>query len=282
MKTLEDVMAKYPHIVEVMQNTAIMAGYEILDEYGNVDGEVELKKDDSPLTVADRRAHMLIYDSLSTQFPDIDVVSEEGECELSDGKAGIFFLVDPLDGTKEFLKHTGEFTVNIALVCSGSAELGVVYVPVEKNLYSTTRDGRAIVRRSATIEDEVGVEEEIRCRCIPLNGPTVVMSASHSSQETVEYAALYNPAETVSAGSSLKFCRVAEGRADIYPRLGRTMEWDTAAAHAVLKAAGGNVMSLKDGIELEYGKPGMDNDYVVAAGLNSTLAKSELNWRNDR
>ena len=281
MKTLEDVMIKYPHIVEVMQNTAIMAGYEILDEYENVDVEVELKKDDSPLTVADRRAHMLIYDSLSTQFPDIDVVSEEGECEFPDGKAGVFFLVDPLDGTKEFLKRTGEFTVNIALVCSGSAEHGVVYVPVEKTLFSTTRDGQAIVRRSATLEDEFGVEHEIHCRGIPLCGPTVVMSASHSSQETVDYAALYNPAETVSAGSSLKFCLVAEGRADIYPRLGRTMEWDTAAAHAVLKAAGGNLFDLKDGKEIYYGKPEMDNDYFVAAGLNSTLVKSDLNWRSD-
>ena len=279
MKTLEDVMTRYPHIVEVMQNTAIMAGYEILDEYDNVDVEVELKKDDSPLTVADRRAHMLIYDSLSTQFPDIDIVSEEGECELSDGKAGIFFLVDPLDGTKEFLKQTGEFTVNIALVCAGSAELGVVYVPVEKTLFSTTKDGRAIVRRSATLEDEFRVEEEIRCRGIPLNGPTVVMSASHSSQETVEYAALYNPAETVSAGSSLKFCRVAEGRADIYPRLGRTMEWDTAAAHAVLKAAGGNVVLLKDGNELKYGKHGMDNSYLVAAAASSRIITSKLDWR---
>lgn len=102
MKTLEDVITKYPHIIEVMQNTAIMAGYAILDEYENLDVEVEIKQDDSPLTVADRRAHMLIYESLSTQFPGIDVVSEEGECEVSDGKDGIFFLVDPLDGTKEF------------------------------------------------------------------------------------------------------------------------------------------------------------------------------------
>ena len=259
----------------------MMAGYEILDEYDNVNAKVELKKDDSPLTVADQRAHMLIYDSLSTHFPDIDVVSEEGECELTEGKAGIFFLVDPLDGTKEFLKRTGEFTVNIALICFGSAKLGVVYVPVEETLYSTTRDGRAIVRRSATLEDEFGVEEEILCRGIPLNGPTVVMSASHSSQETVDYAALYKPAETISAGSSLKFCRVAEGRADIYPRLGRTMEWDTAAAHAVLKSAGGNLFNLKDGKEICYGKPEMDNDYFVAAGLNSTLVKSDLNWRAD-
>ena len=279
MKTLEDVMTRYPHIVEVMQNTAIMAGYEILDEYDNVDVEVELKKDDSPLTVADRRAHMLIYDSLSTQFPDMDIVSEEGECELSDGKAGIFFLVDPLDGTKEFLKRTGDFTVNIALICSGSAQLGAVYVPVEKSLYSTTRDGRAILRKSATLEDEFGVEEQIRCRASPPNGPTVVMSASHSSTETTEYAALYNPAETLSAGSSLKFCRVAEGCADIYPRLGRTMEWDTAAAHAILKAAGGNVVSLKDASELEYGKPGMDNGYFLAAEASSRVVISDLNWR---
>lgn len=189
--------------------------------------------------------------------------------------------MDPLDGTKEFLKRTGEFTVNIALICSGSAQLGIVYVSVEKTLYSTTRDGRAIVRRSATLEDEFGVEEEIRCRAIPPNGPTVVMSASHSSTETKEYAASYNPAETLSAGSSLKFCRVAEGCADIYPRLGRTMEWDTAAAHAVLKAAGGNVFNLKDGEEICYGKLEMDNDYLVAAALGSTLEKSDLNWRNE-
>lgn len=279
MKTHEDVVAKYPHIVEVLQNTAIMAGYEILDEYENPDVDVELKKDASPLTVADRRAHMLIYESLSTQFPDIDVVSEEGECDLSEEKGGIFFLVDPLDGTKEFLKQTGEFTVNIALVCSGSAELGVVYVPVEKTLYSTTRDRRAVVRRSATLEDEISVEEEIRCRSVPTSGPTVVMSASHSSQETIDYAALYNPAETVFAGSSLKFCRVAEGHADIYPRLGRTMEWDTAAAHAILKAAGGNVVTIRNAEELKYGKPGLDNGYFIAVSSHDKVIKSELDWR---
>lgn len=258
-----------------------MASYELLNEYDNVDAEVKLKRDDRPLTVADRHAHTLIYESLSTQFPDIDVASEEGECALSDGKDGVF-LLDPLDGTKEFLKRTGEFTVNIALICSESTELGVGHVTVEKTLYSNTIDGGVIIRRSATLENEFGVEGKIRCRTVSISGPTEVISVSHSSKDTIEYASPYNPAETVSAGSSLKFCRVTESCADIYPRLGESMEWDTAAANAVLKEAGGNVFNLKDGDEICYGKPELDNGYFLAASLDLALKKNGLCRINEK
>ena len=121
--------------------------------------------------------------------------------------------------------------------------------------------------------------KKISVRSIPKEGPTVVMSASHSSDETRDYCALYNPVDTLSAGSSLKFCKVAEGKADYYPRLGRTMEWDTAAAHAVLKAAGGNVLTLKDAKELKYGKKNMENSYFMAVSNLDNFIKSDLDWR---
>jgi 3'(2'), 5'-bisphosphate nucleotidase len=121
--------------------------------------------------------------------------------------------------------------------------------------------------------------KQVSVRTLPADGPTVVMSALHSSNETRDCCALYNPATIISAGSSLKFCKIAEGKADYYPRLGRTMEWDTAAAHAVLKAAGGNVLTLKDAEELAYGKPGLDNSFFIAAVGTNNIIKSEIDWR---
>ena len=134
------------------------------------------------------------------------------------------------------------------------------------------------IRSASKLSDERELHK-ISVRSVPEVGPTLVMSASHSSDETREYCALYNPADMLSAGSSLKFCKVAEGSADFYPRLGRTMEWDIAAAHAVLKAAGGNVVSLRDAREIKYGKSRLDNGYFIAAALVSDVITADIDWR---
>lgn len=279
MKTLEELLFKYPNIFQVIEYAAISAGKDIMEIYAKEHIATDWKADDSPLTQADLRAHEVISQFLFSNFPDIQLVSEEDEASVEGSFDNIFFLVDPLDGTKEFIKRTGEFTVNIGLVVQGITKIGAVYLPAQDTLYATTQHGTAVVISAASKGADERKSKQVLVRSLPADGPTVVMSASHSSNETRDYCALYNPATTISAGSSLKFCKIAEGEADYYPRLGRTMEWDTAAAHAVLKAAGGNVLTLKDAEELKYGKPGLDNSYFIAAAGISNIIKSEMDWR---
>ena len=239
-----------------------LAGAEVLAVYGSPI-DVQTKADDSPVTEADQRAEAVILNGLAELCPDIPVVAEERVAagQVPDISGGRFILVDPLDGTKEFISRNGEFTVNIALIVDGSPTIGVVYLPALETLYWTDGQGGAC-RRCAG-----GPVEAIRCRAAP-PALTVVASRSHRDSATDDFLADYQVAELVSAGSSLKLCRVAEGSADMYPRLGRTMEWDIAAGHAVLRAAGGSVMTL-DGQPLAYGKPGLDNPHFVARGLAS-------------
>ena len=170
-----------------------------------------------------------------------------------------FFLVDPLDGTREFVNRNGEFTVNIALVVDSKPRLGVVHLPVLGETYWCDASTRAWRRRNK------GEPERIRCREAP-EALVVIASRSHRNARTEAFLEDYRVGEIISAGSSLKLCRIAEGRADLYPRLGRTMEWDIAAGHAVLQAAGGSVRTL-DGAPLRYGKPGFDNPHFIARGL---------------
>ena len=279
MKTLDDVFLKYPKIVQIMEDAAIAAGQQIMAVYADEEIPVDWKADDSPLTQADLRAHQVIIDHLRQNLPSIQIISEEDETTTDVVFDDIFFLVDPLDGTKEFIKRTGEFTVNIGLIIRGISKLGVVYLPVQDTLYSTTLNGHSVVVNTDSEASTIRQEKRISVRSIPTEGPTLVMSASHSTDETRDYCNLYRPTATLSAGSSLKFCKIAEGAADYYPRLGRTMEWDTAAAHAILKAAGGNVFNLNDGEEMRYGKPGMDNSYFLATASSNYIIKAELDWR---
>lgn len=279
MNSIKSVLKSYPNLIDVIESAAIQAGKDILAEYERGATSVITKSDNSPLTTADNKAHQRIVTILKAHFQDITIISEEGNYELSNGANGVFFLVDPLDGTKEFINQTGEFTVNIALVCDGRAELGVVYVPMRDALYSTTKHGTARLVNNVSETKSKVESSELSVRSLPAKGATIVMSASHSSVETSQYCMQYKPALTISSGSSLKFCLVAEGNADYYPRLGRTMEWDTAAAHAILKAAGGNVYCLSNGSEITYGKPGLDNDYFIATAASNEIIKSKLNWR---
>jgi len=239
------------------------AGAAILEIYGRK-FEIETKSDNSPVTEADRVAEAFIVAKLRSLTPNIPVVAEE---EVAAGKqpnvgSGSFWLVDPLDGTREFISRNGEFTVNIALIRDREPALGTVHVPAKAETYT------AAGTRQVTCQLGDSPAKAIGTRTPALDGLVAMVSRSHASSETDEFLAGLNIKERIDAGSSLKFCRVAEGAADLYPRLGRTMEWDTAAGHAVLSCAGGSVSNL-DGTPLLYGKDGFENPHFVARGLKS-------------
>lgn len=225
------------------------------------------KADASPVTVADEAAEKIIIEDLTALAPDIPVVAEESVAAGRVPQVGDrFFLVDPLDGTKEFIGHRDEFTVNIALVENGEPVLGVVLAPARRELYwGDVRAGRAGQIDADPDGTMPHMGTAIRARSAPPGGLTAVASRSHRSPETDAFLANYPVTEFRSIGSSLKFCLLAAGQADLYPRLAPTMEWDTAAGHAVLVAAGGRV-TTPAGEPFRYGKPGFRNGDFVAWG----------------
>lgn len=247
-------------LMEQVADISKRAGREIMKIYES-GFTVTAKTDSSPVTEADHAAEALIVRSIregvSGKFP---IVSEEAFAAghtpaLADGP---FWLVDPLDGTKEFISRNGEFTVNIALIENGTPILGVVHAPTLSATYTGMRDG-------AFVQVKDSPRRQIACRAMPKKGLVAIVSRSHLTPEVGDYLRKFDIAKEISAGSSLKFCRVAEGQADIYPRLGRTMEWDTAAGHAVVQFAGGSVCDL-EGVPLRYGKAGAENPHFVAKG----------------
>jgi len=253
-------MAAYP--LDEVAAIARRAGEAILAVYAT-DFAVRGKADASPVTEADERAEALIVPALQALAPDVPVVAEEA---VAAGRVPVvgrrFWLVDPLDGTKEFVSRNGEFTVNIALIEDGTPRLGVVLAPA---LGPGGRLFAGAVGDGAWLE-EGGARRAIAARVPPAEGLTVVSSRSHGDAAALEaFLAGRAVARSVTAGSSLKLCLLAAGEADCYPRLGRTMEWDIAAGHAVLAAAGGRVDTL-DGAPLTYGKPGFENPHFVAWG----------------
>jgi 3'(2'), 5'-bisphosphate nucleotidase len=239
------------------------AGARIMEIYSG-EFDVRGKTDASPVTAADDAAESVILAALAQHAPDIPAISEEAASRgLVPSVQRRFWLVDPLDGTKEFIDRNGEFTVNIALVEDGCPVMGVVLAPALDRLYAG-RIGPG-GDREAFVEEH-GQRRSLACRSAPAEGLTVVSSRSHGDEAALNaFLAGKRVAASVSAGSSLKLCLVAAGEADIYPRLGRTMEWDIAAGHAVLRAAGGDVCTL-DGVTLTYGKPGLDTPPFVAHG----------------
>ncbi len=253
----------YEAIVTTVRRLALEAGAAILEVYEGPDFAVRAKSDASPVTEADERADALIAAGLGAAFPDIPVVTEE-QAASHGIEAPVFFLVDPLDGTKEFVQRRGDFTVNIALIEDGRPTRGVVYAPAIRRLFYTRADG-------ATVEETGALDPATPGETRPLSVSTpdpaslvVVASKSHRDAATDDYIARYAVGDFRSAGSSLKFCLVAAGEADLYPRLGRTMEWDTAAGHAVLAGAGGRVVRFDDHAPLAYGKPGFANPFFIA------------------
>lgn len=259
----------YEDFVEPLCNIAREAGRIIMGYYeGELD--VQLKQDASPVTAADLAANAYIVRQLSALAPSIPIVSEEDSASHEAGvfnaqgadlRQGAFWLVDPLDGTKSFIKRTGEFTVNIALIERQQPVLGVIYIPVQERLYFTGADGRAWLKRGTD-----AAAEPVAVRRTPAAGLTVVASASHNSPATEDFiASLPKVAQRVGASSSLKLCRVAEGAADVYPRFGTTMEWDIAAGHAILNAAGGSI-ACEDGSAFLYAKEAFRNPNFIAWG----------------
>ncbi|MBB1320008.1 3'(2'),5'-bisphosphate nucleotidase CysQ [Shewanella sp. SR43-8] len=243
---------------------AKQAGEAIMQVYAQTDLQIEVKQDDSPVTAADIASHNVIIAGLKQHFADIAVMSEE-DADISWAERQTwqtYWLIDPLDGTKEFIKRNGEFTVNIALIHQGQAIAGVVYAPVLDKCYS------GIVGQGAWLEHN-GSTSILDIRLRPLQTPPVVVgSRSHISPDVAAYLQTIGEHQMLSVGSSLKFCMVAEGQADVYPRLGLTSEWDTAAAQAVLESAGGKVVEYPALTALQYNqKENILNPYFIAASL---------------
>ncbi len=253
----------YARIVTTCRQLALKAGAAILEVYDGPDFAVKAKSDASPVTEADERADALISRGLRAAFPEIPVVTEE-EAASHGVEAATFFLVDPLDGTKEFIQRRGDFTVNIALIENGVPTRGVVYAPAIGRLFYTCMSGRTLEETGPHAPDRVGEITYLRVSDPDPTALVVVASKSHRDQATDDYIARYAVKDFRSAGSSLKFCLVAAGEADLYPRLGRTMEWDTAAGQAVLLGAGGRVVRFDTHAPLTYGKAGFENPFFIA------------------
>ena len=259
-------------IPQIFRKLALEAGDVIMEIYESDDFDVMLKSDDSPVTIADQKADALISNGLRTAFPDIALVTEEQAATHSE-TADRFIIVDPLDGTKEFIHRRGDFTVNIALVENGVPVAGVVYAPAKSRLFYTDENGQSVEEAGPFDKTAHGEVTPISVSKPDMNALIVVASKSHADQATADYIEKYTVADKRSAGSSLKFCLVATGEADIYPRLGRTMEWDTAAGHAVLKGAGGKVVRFDDHTDLKYGKAEFENPFFIATSPSVRLEK---------
>ncbi|MBN3563812.1 3'(2'),5'-bisphosphate nucleotidase CysQ [Aliamphritea spongicola] len=251
------------HLLEPLNTVARQAGAAIMAVYAEMladNGfEADLKQDGSPVTRADQAAEDLILPVLAQVAPEITVISEENASSHSISAPQCFFLVDPLDGTKEFLKGDGKgsFTVNIALIENGVPVLGVVYAPALDRLFYGNENGAFEVSAAGT--------RRLQVRDIPADGAVAVASVSHRDQQTNEWLQQQQIEHTVAIGSSLKFCLLAAGEADVYPRFGPTMEWDTGAGDAVLRAAGGYV-DLPEGGPFPYGKVEYRNGAFIAGG----------------
>lgn len=257
-------------LFNAMKEACLLAGERILAIYQS-EFVVDAKSDQSPVTEADRAGEAIIVERLRAAAPTIPILAEE---EASSGSTPFlgaeFFLVDPLDGTREFISRNGEFTVNVALVRDGEPVLGIVFAPALGKLYGGAIGDGAFLESVSPATKILG-RRAIKVRTPDASGLVAVASRSHRGPETDAFLETLKIADFAAAGSSLKFCLIAEGSADVYPRLGRTMEWDTAAGQAVLEAAGGSVVVYETNAPLRYGKSerGYDNPYFVAWGRRS-------------
>ena len=250
-------------LVPLIRRLALEAGDAIMQVYNGPDFAVRAKGDASPVTEADEAADAVISAGLRAAFPDVPLITEE-QADSHALSARTFLIVDPLDGTKEFVQRRGDFTVNIAYVQDGVPVAGVVYAPAKGRLFYTLPTGGAVEETGPFAKDAAGPLTPLRVSSPDNAALMVVASKSHRDQATDDYIGRYGVRDMTSAGSSLKFCLVATGEADLYPRLGRTMEWDTAAGDAVLRGAGGQVVRFDDHTPLGYGKPGWDNPFFIA------------------
>ena len=262
----------FDRLIPIIRRLALEAGDRIMEVYNGPDFEVKSKSDTSPVTEADEAADALISAGLRMEFPDEVLITEEQAASHA-LTAQTFLIVDPLDGTKEFVQRRGDFTVNIAYVENGVPLRGVVYAPAQRRLFYTSADGVAVEELGAMDKVQAGEVVRISVTKPDNSALMVVASKSHRDAATDDYIGKYAVKDMKSAGSSLKFCLVATGEADLYPRLGRTMEWDTAAGDAVLRGAGGHVVRFDDHTPLAYGKSGWDNPFFIACAPGVDLKK---------
>lgn len=249
--------------IATINDIAQAAGRAIMEVYHHADFSqvVNFKDDDSPLTLADQASHRVIAPALQQHYPNIPLISEEGkEIDYATRRQWEhFWLVDPLDGTKEFIKRNGQFTVNIALIHHHRPVLGVIYTPATDELYFATQAGYADDLEAGGYKQTAGgAVETLRVRQ-PSEKRVAVRSSSHASEEEGQVLQQHNVTESIARGSSLKFCMVAEGKADIYYRHGPTMEWDTAAGQAIVEAAGGKVVQETSDRPFTYNKESLRN-----------------------
>ena len=276
MKPRADLAAD-TELAEALLPVAIRAGLAIL-AVRRAGAHVEWKSNSSPVTEADRAAEAVIAAALAEIVPNIPVIAEEAAYEGRVPETGAeFFLVDPLDGTKEFVKGGNDFTVNIGLIRNGAPALGVILLPETGKLFWGVVGAGAW--RALVVDGAVTERQPVRVRAAPNGGIAVVASRSHRTPATDAYIGRYDVEKLVSAGSSMKFCVVASGKADLYPRMGTTMQWDTAAGDAILRAAGGTVVTI-DGKPFTYGPKGgagaeaYKNPWFIAAGSITPLPES--------
>jgi len=253
----------FDKLTQVMRRLSLEAGDIIMDIYNSDNFDVRSKSDDSPVTAADEAADAHISAGLRAAFPDLPLVTEE-QSESHTETASTFLIVDPLDGTKEFIHRRGDFTVNIAYVKGGVPCRGVVYAPAKGRLFYTNALGVSVEETGDFDKMHAGTTAPISVKTPDNTALMVVASKSHRDHATDNYINKYAVKDMKSAGSSLKFCLVATGEADLYPRVGRTMEWDTAAGHAVLSGAGGYVVRYDDHTPLTYGKADFANPFFIA------------------
>ncbi|MHC4321816.1 MAG: 3'(2'),5'-bisphosphate nucleotidase CysQ [Planctomycetota bacterium] len=278
---------QYDKLILTAILAAKRAGEAILDVYDS-DFAVEQKDDKSPLTLADKKSHEIIENvleqTITVNNSTVPILSEEGKETPYDEreKWEYFWLVDPLDGTKEFIKRNGEFTVNIALIHRHKPVLGIIYIPVKDVFYfAAINFGTYKLENSGILTDDLSIEELIdKSQRLPLNSNnkatlTVIGSRSHTSEEFSEFVRRlnekYENVEFISSGSSLKLCLVAEGKADVYPRFGPTMEWDTAAGQAIVEQAKGTVMDTQTNEPLNYNKTNLLNPFFIVSGQAFSL-----------
>ncbi len=259
-------------LIPVIRRLALEAGDRIMEVYNGPDFDVKSKSDASPVTEADEAADVLISAGLRAAFPEVTLITEE-QADSHALTATTFLIVDPLDGTKEFVQRRGDFTVNIAYVEHGVPVRGVVYAPAKGRLFYTQADGSAVEEMGEFDKTTPGPLVPMRVSNPDNAALMVVASKSHRDAATDDYIGKYAVKDMTSAGSSLKFCLIATGEADLYPRLGRTMEWDTAAGDAVLRGAGGSVVRFDDHSPLAYGKSGWDNPFFIAFAPGVDLKK---------
>ncbi len=242
-----------------INNIAYNAGQAILDIYKTA-FEVEIKSDNSPLTMADKKSHIVIESGLKSLFPDIPILSEEGRnIPYSERKKWTnFWLIDPLDGTKEFIKRNGEFTVNIALIKDNYPIFGSVYAPYKKELFWGFEGLGSWKSKDKNEEQKIQVVEND-------NNKRIVVSRSHLNEKVTQFISQYDSYQLMRMGSSLKLCCIADGKADIYPRLGPTSEWDIAAAQCIVEEAGGSVLEYKTNARLHYNKENILNPFFIVS-----------------